>query len=127
LQAVCDRALQHWNSLNLFFTKAALEDKLATAKTILNALRNPIFKLYLEFLSFTLDSINTCNKEFQSEDSKIPILLDRIRFLYKRLFKCFVKKEVLDNSHCLQSIKILNPHIDVNIENLYLGGKVDNF
>ncbi|KAJ8918500.1 hypothetical protein NQ315_015205 [Exocentrus adspersus] len=42
LQAVVDRILEQWEPLKLLFTRAALEDNLQSAKTILNALRNPL-------------------------------------------------------------------------------------
>jgi hypothetical protein len=46
--------LIHWDSLNSYFDEAAKEEKLPLAKTISSALRNPIYKLYLEFLAYNL-------------------------------------------------------------------------
>jgi hypothetical protein len=57
------------------------------AKSISGALRNGIFKVYLLFLSFTLELITKVNLEFQSEQPKLPIMLERILSLYSAFVK----------------------------------------
>ncbi|XP_029669925.1 uncharacterized protein LOC115239507 [Formica exsecta] len=59
LQAVVDRVLLLWDSFTLYFTNAVFEeDKLHVTDAILNNLNNPVFKIYLIFLSYILDIIN---------------------------------------------------------------------
>lgn len=126
LQNVCDRILEHWQSLTLFFQKAALEDDLPMAKSILNALSNPLFKLYLQFMAFNLDTITKLNVEFQGEKPKTPILLDKIVTLYKTFLKYFVKKDII-NSESINNVVVSNPRLYKDINDIYLGAKVDMF
>lgn len=44
-----NRILEHWKSLELYLIKAALRDDVHTAGAIFNALKNPVYKLNLEF------------------------------------------------------------------------------
>ncbi|XP_046608736.1 uncharacterized protein LOC124299522 [Neodiprion virginianus] len=44
IQAAVDRVLQNWEALILFFTHECFEDDLPATQTILNQLKNPIFK-----------------------------------------------------------------------------------
>ncbi|XP_067214564.1 zinc finger protein 862-like isoform X3 [Linepithema humile] len=82
IEAVVNRILEQWTAIELFFTRAALEDNLQSAKTILNALRNPIYKIYYSFLSFILEIINKINLLFQSRKPLITQLLTSIEKYY---------------------------------------------
>lgn len=53
------------------------------AKEILEKLKNPLFKLYLQFLEFTLPLFNDLNREMQSEKPKIHVLCNRLEIQYK--------------------------------------------
>lgn len=61
------RILDDWNSLTLFFTSAALQKRIPSAQSILNALKIPIYKMYCLFLGYISEIINDLNMEFQSE------------------------------------------------------------
>ncbi|KAB0790539.1 hypothetical protein PPYR_15060 [Photinus pyralis] len=124
LQAVVDRILEQWNPLNLYFQRASLEDNLPTAKAILNALRNPIYKLYLLFLSHILSLINKVNLDLQSEKPKAPILLEELRTLYKTILKYFIKKEILDRQEIID-IDIKKPSSYIDIKSIYFGANAE--
>ncbi|XP_074038465.1 protein FAM200B-like [Leptinotarsa decemlineata] len=128
LQAVVDRILEHWNSLQLFFQREALEENLPSGKQILNALTNHMYKLYLLFLSYVLKLINTVNVELQSSQSKVPLMLGKIKSLYKTFIKCFIKKEVIEDferKSSIDKINVTDPHNYIPIESTYFGAKVD--
>jgi hypothetical protein len=46
LGMVCNRILDHWNSLNLFFQNEVLNEKVLSAQEILNNFNNKITKCY---------------------------------------------------------------------------------
>lgn len=125
-QAVCSRILEHWNSLTLFFQQEVLEEDLPTAKNILGALCNPIFKMYLCFLEFNLDQVTNLNIELQSEKPKFPVLLTKMTLLLKNTMSYFIKNDIL-NKTSLFSINVNNPNNYKDINNIYFGGKVDAF
>ncbi|CAH1099559.1 unnamed protein product [Psylliodes chrysocephalus] len=127
LIAVVDRILGHWESLKLFFSRAVANDNLPQAKSVLNALNNPIYRLYLLFLSYILKLVTDLNVELQSEKPKIPILLSRVIALYNTILKCFIKKDNRSKFNKVQEINIHNPSNYVLIENLYIGAKSDIF
>ncbi|KAJ8928217.1 hypothetical protein NQ314_019281 [Rhamnusium bicolor] len=106
--------------------RAAIEDNLPSAKTILNALNNPIYKMYLLFLAYVFELVIKVNVELQSESPKLPFLLNRITTLYKKLLRSFKKKDVLDKTR-IHKVNINCPGNYVIIENLYVGAKTDAF
>ncbi|XP_066969329.1 protein FAM200C-like [Macrobrachium rosenbergii] len=71
LESVVNRVLEQWSALILFFQSEALESQVQSAAHILNALNNPVFKLFFSFLSYVLPIINKMNREFQSESVMI--------------------------------------------------------
>lgn len=95
IEAVVNRILEQWTAIELFFTHAALEDNLQSAKTILNALRNPIYKIYYSFLSFILEIINKINLLFQSRKPLITQLLTSIEKYYILILKCYFKNDYI--------------------------------
>lgn len=110
--------------LTLFFTSAALQERITSAQSILNALKNPIYKMYFLFLSYILEIINPLNMEFQSEKPKIHVLLlDRVFALFKLVLKAFMKKEYV-NETPIEKINVLNPSHYVQLETIYCGAKV---
>jgi hypothetical protein len=56
--------------------------------------------------------------EFQSEQPKLPIMLERILSLYKILLKCFIKKEVLDHE-AVDKINVNNPRNYLDGKNVF--------
>jgi hypothetical protein len=111
--------LEHWNSLTLHFQATVSENNLPSAKAILNALNNPVYKLYLQFLKFNLERITQLNLEFQSEQSKMPVYLDKITTLYKNILKCFIKQNILDSSDKLHDINVQNPSNFRSMDQIY--------
>lgn len=126
LQQVVTRILQHWSSLELFFTRAALEDNMQRAQLILDSLHNPIYKVYFYFLSYILEVTNKLNLEFQAETPKIQVLLARVTSLYKVILKSFLKKSYLEKTD-LKDIVVSNPNNYVLLDDLYCGANVENF
>jgi hypothetical protein len=54
-----NRILEQWDGLTLFFTAEVAADDLITTQNILDILKNqPVCKLYLQFVSFSLNLIN---------------------------------------------------------------------
>lgn len=121
-----DRILEHWCSLTLFFQRADLEGNLLTAKTILNALENDIYKVYLLFLSFPLEIIIKVNMEFQSETPKVPVLLSRMTAVYKSFLRASIKRNVLDGKHFVD-INVNYPACYKRLDDIYFGAKLDVF
>lgn len=131
LQDVVNRILEQWQALILFFTAqcsdGALSDKLNvdTAGLILSALKNPIFKLYFLFLSYSLDLINKMNREFQSDGIKIQYLIKRITTLYKTILQNFIISERIGDD--LDNLDVSNPRNFLPLENMYFGAQCELF
>lgn len=67
LEAVVSRLLEQYDALQLHFTGVALSDRILAAESILDKLRDPANKLYLQFLEFILPLFNDLNKKMQSQ------------------------------------------------------------
>ncbi|XP_056643937.1 uncharacterized protein LOC130449894 [Diorhabda sublineata] len=126
LQMVVKKILHNWQPLTLFFQGALLEDRLQSSQNILNALSNPVYKLYFLFLNFILEAVNKLNLEFQSEKPKITSLYDNVTNLNKLVLKSFIKKEILD-FFSLSDLDPSNQKYFVDLSQLYLGAKVEQF
>ena len=97
LLPVVSRLLEQLSALILFFTSAVKEDKLLAAEHILVKLRDPVTRLYLEFLEFVLPVFVGLNRKMQSEGIKIHLLYDRISALYKQVLQCYTKQDYLEH------------------------------
>ncbi|KAJ8943846.1 hypothetical protein NQ314_009613 [Rhamnusium bicolor] len=121
MQMVVNRILEQWSALKLFFiAEVADENSLHKAKSILDAFNNPIFHIYLYFLSYILKIINDMNLEFQSVELKLFILASRLRVMYKTVLKSFMKKAVLNNTK-LSKIDPSKPEHFLPLEEIYVG------
>ena len=95
LEYVVNRMLEHWSALILFFQAEALESKIKPAAAILNALTNPIYKLYFSFLGYILTIISKINREFQSENVMIHTAYSNIIAFYRTILSNFIKRHVI--------------------------------
>lgn len=124
---VVDRVLLLWDSFILYFTNSVFEeDKLHVTSAILDNLRNPIFKIYLLFLSYILDIINKMNLTFQGEGTQIHVLHTRFTNLYKTVLKNYIKRSIIDKID-LSKISPTNSDYYLKIEDIYMGAKVQLF
>ncbi|XP_043277820.1 zinc finger MYM-type protein 1-like [Venturia canescens] len=124
LQAAVDRILHHWDALTLYFTNAVFEDNLHSTESILNCLKTPVYKLYLTFLSYTLESVNKLNLEFQSEKPKIQSLNKSVSELFKSMLKNFMQPSYVDKTP-LEKVLIRNPHNFLPLNEIYFGAKAE--
>ncbi|XP_063860623.1 LOW QUALITY PROTEIN: uncharacterized protein LOC135100933 [Scylla paramamosain] len=95
LESVVDRTLEQWSALILFFQSEALESQVQSAVHILNALNNPLFKMYFTFLGYILPIINKMNREFQSESVMIHTAYSNICAFYRTILSNYIKKDIL--------------------------------
>ena len=123
LHSAVKRLLEQLPALQLFFTKAALEDRVIAADTILQRLHDPFSKLYLEFLDFVLPFFNDLNKEMQSENPKIYALHTRVSAVLHTILEFYMKPSVLESTP-LSAVRVKDPNNFVKLEELYLGGRV---
>jgi hypothetical protein len=128
LGMVCNRILDHWNSLNLFFQNEVLNEKVLSAQEILNNFNNKITKCYMLFLKYILDIVNKLNLEFQSETPKVTLLLERVTNLYKIILRSFIKKTVLDKyKNNVELINVNDPSIFLELNVMYFGAHLELF
>lgn len=116
-----------WDSFTLYFTNAVFEeDKLHVTDAILNNLNNPVFKIYLIFLSYILDIINKMNLNFQGEGTQIHILHTQFTTLYKNVLRNYIQKGIVDKID-LSQINPTNPDYYLKLEDIYMGANVQLF
>lgn len=59
--------LEEYEPLKAYLTESVFEDPSVTTKNMLETMRNPFTKVYLEFMSYTLGLMTEFNLLFQSE------------------------------------------------------------
>lgn len=126
LQSVVNRIVEQYDPLILFFTNESFKRfKEDNPDHILAALKNPIYKMYFLFLSYTLELVNNLNLEFQSNSLKLHKLLEHISTVYKTFAANFiVRHKVVKN---VTEIPINNPDYYLPLENIYLGPKCEMY
>ncbi len=72
-----------------------MESQVQSAVHILNALNNPLFKMYFTFLGYILPIINKMNREFQSESVMIYTAYSNICAFYRTILSNYIKKDIL--------------------------------
>lgn len=123
LHSAVKRLLEQLPALKLFFTQAALEDRLMAPESILQRLNDPLGKLYLEFLDHVLPIFNDLNKEMQAENPKIYTLHSRVSAVLHTIFECYMKPNYLKSTP-LSSIRVRDPNNFLPLEDMHLGGRV---
>lgn len=94
LLSVIKRLLEQFDSLTLYFTGSVLDDQLDKAKDILKKLKDPLFKLYLQFLEYIIPVFNDTNREMQSESPKMHLLYKRLSCQYHFLLKNYINHHI---------------------------------
>lgn len=117
---VINRTLEQWQPLMHYFLLYCFEEsriKSSNAKDILEFLQNSESKLYLYFLSYVLKLINKLNKMFQSEVTKIHVIIPTMTELMHTILKNFIKPEYCKNIN----INYNDNHFQIQISSLYCG------
>ena len=90
LQMCVSRIIEQWDALEAFFAHQASIERLVSADNLASAYRNPIFKLYFNFLYCVLPKFTKFNKLFQSESPNLHCLTSELVALYKSLLSCYM-------------------------------------
>ncbi|KAJ8896321.1 hypothetical protein PR048_001665 [Dryococelus australis] len=125
LQAVVSRLLEQYGTLKLFFADAVFTVRLQAAETIFNMLENdPVQKLYLSFLKFVLEILNKLNRQMKPEKPQIHVLHTVMPSTVHTLLDCFISEHNL-YSTAIENVQFRNPKYFLQLENVYLGVKVN--
>ena len=84
------RVLEQWQALEEYFKEASESSRLVSSCTVYAALKNPIVKLYYQFLKFVLPKFTNFNKLFHSEMPNIHFLTSYLSSTYKGFLSCFL-------------------------------------
>lgn len=126
LESVVNRLLEQWSALILFFQSEALESQVQSAVHILNALNNPLFKMFFTFLGYILPIINKMNREFQSESVMIHTAYSNICAFYRTILSNYVKKDVLKSKSDPFEVEFKDPSNFLPENEWYCGSKVES-
>ena len=90
LQMCVSCFLEQWDALESFFADAAEKEQLVAAENVASTLKNPIVKLYFQFLDYVLPMFTKFNRLFQSEYPNLHCLTRELVTLYKSLLSCYM-------------------------------------
>lgn len=123
VQSVVSRILEQYGALKLYFIDAVSQGDVLAAEQILNRLRDPTTKLFLQFLDFALPFFNILNKDMQAESPRIHVLYKNVSNVVRSIFDCFLKRNYL-TSVPLENIDYKDPRNFLPIEEFYFGANV---
>ncbi|XP_063635156.1 uncharacterized protein LOC134805887 [Cydia splendana] len=96
------------------------EEPSKTTESILETLNSKIVKIYLEFMSYTLELLNDFNKLFQSEKPLLHSVKPEIEKLIKTMASNFLQFHYVKTTPAL-TLDYSNPRNFLPIEKMYLG------
>lgn len=105
------RVLEQWQALEEYFKDASENSRLVSSCTIYAGLKNPIVKLYFQFLKFVLPKFTNFNKLFQSEMPNIHFLTSYLATTYKGFLSCFLSSTYIRS----KSLEKLDPESRENL------------
>ncbi|XP_066990850.1 zinc finger protein 862-like [Macrobrachium rosenbergii] len=123
LHMVVSRLLEQFEALILYFTNAVWEDRILAAQSILDNLKDPRNRLYLEFLDFILPYFNNLNKQMQAESPQIYTLHEAVCNLCRNLMDCYMNEDYLRKTS-VENVQYQDPRHFMPLQNMYLGPKV---
>lgn len=82
LEAVVSRLLEQWDALKLYFIDNRFSERLVTVEHILNALSDPLMKLFFLFLEYVLPKFTRLNAYFQSDKTVIATMFEAVSSAY---------------------------------------------
>lgn len=92
--------MEQWESLQLFFTKKWLEERIVAAEMMFHDINNPFVKLYFLFLQWILPKFVKLNEFFQSSEPKLVELDEKMRMTFKKILYCFLNGDYVNQTDC---------------------------
>ncbi|KAJ8896701.1 hypothetical protein PR048_002046, partial [Dryococelus australis] len=123
--AVVSQLLEQYDALKLFLTDAVFTDCMGATETILNMLNDPVQKRFHSFLEFALELFNKLNRQMQSEKPQIHLLHTVMLSTVHTLLECFISEHHLLNTTAIENVQFKNPKYSLQLENMYIGAKVN--
>ncbi|KAG0435274.1 hypothetical protein HPB47_018584 [Ixodes persulcatus] len=121
------RLLQQMPAL-ILFKKAATEDCLLAAKTILEKLKNPSTRLYHEFSEYVLPPFTNLNKEMHWKwadfrlGTRIHLLHGKLSGVLKFILEFYIKPEYSEATP-MPNVRFKDPSNFLALDEMYLGAK----
>ena len=115
--------VEQWEALRLYFWDQRSTVRLLAVEQILQALENPLIKLFYFFLQWILPKFNNLNLLFQSEKVILTILYDKMRVAYQELLEIYMDKRYISKNK-LNDIDPCNKEHRLHLEQVYLRIKV---
>lgn len=120
LKACVDRTLEQYTALKEYFRLEMFENPINSTEQIFYSLNSNITKIYLEFMSYTLEILNDFNKLFQSEKPLLHILQPEVEKLIKTITSNYMEFSYIKNTAALD-IEYSNSNYFLSLDKIYLG------
>lgn len=91
LEQCVNRVIEQYEPLKAYFRESVFEDPSKTTEDILEYLNNSFTKVYLEFLSYVLDLLNSFYRLVQSDVPLLYKLKPKVLKILKILYHKFLK------------------------------------
>ncbi|KAF0289875.1 hypothetical protein FJT64_011879 [Amphibalanus amphitrite] len=113
---------EQWPALVKYFEAASKDDHVQSSKTILAALKDPVFKMYFAFLKYILPLVTKANELFQSESAQIQSVRRALVKLYISVAHNYLRA---DRDESLETISPDNPRNFIPLPDMYCGANVE--
>ena len=131
LERAVTRVLYQWDALHAYFDREVETDSSSRVQRLNEKLKNPLYKLVLNFLEFALDSLCKFNATFQLDLPKLPALKTEVRRLLCVLLGRFMTAECIkqsgDNIENISLSSLSNPDCQMPDTCLGIGHKARAF
>lgn len=121
IKACIDRVLEQYEPLKHYLMESVLEDPSHTTDSMLEAMKNPFTRVYLEFMSYSLGLMTDFNMLFQSEKPLLYRVKPETIVLLETLYANFLELSHIKKAKDIFKLNHENPDFFLPLENIYLG------
>jgi hypothetical protein len=118
--------LEQWPALESYFKNTVEKHRVVSLTQIYGALKNPIIKLYFQFLSFVLPKFTNLNKLFQSQTPNVHFLITYLASTYKAFLSCYLSPTYI-RSVSLDHLDPASPSNFLPLTSISMGDDVSKF
>ncbi|XP_031328947.1 uncharacterized protein LOC116170670 [Photinus pyralis] len=116
-----DRVLEQYDPLKAYLRELTFTDPSISNDDMLKTIENHFTKIYLEFMSYTLELLNGFNLMFQSEAPLLHKLKPQVESLLKSLCSNFIDVKYIRKQGSVLKLNHTDPTNFVPLDQLYLG------
>lgn len=115
------QVVELWDSLEEYFGQLLEEEANDDYSAVLQMLKDPLVKVYFQFVEHALSIISIYNKTFQTEEPLFFQLQKETTELICKFAHCFMRMEVVKSAPDMMNLSVCNEVDHLPLDKVYIG------